>query len=54
MKVININTKELIEETGDFPGIYWTTPEYWLEYKEWCKVMQDKQNKAYYGKVQMG
>jgi hypothetical protein len=50
MIVININTKEVIEELGDWAGIYWTTPEYWTEYKAFCRELEKKEMRWLYGK----
>jgi hypothetical protein len=36
MKIIDIDTGEVIEEIDAGPSNFFTTRKYWKEYKEWC------------------
>jgi hypothetical protein len=49
MKIVNINTLEVIEEWPDIQGgPFWTTPEYWAEYKANCKLEEERVNRILY------
>jgi hypothetical protein len=51
MRIVDINTNKIIEKTEYCPqGIFWTIPEHWKEYKEWCKFMEEKQSKIFFTK----
>jgi len=48
MKIIDLDTGELIEELDYGESNFFTSREYWAEYKKWCIDMGKKQNRLFY------